>query len=629
MAQSKLQLIQENRAAWMSYLDAARAATKSLDVNSDENRLARLEASWQGSSRASQNLQIKSITSDALSSIDALTSSLWNDISSVESWNPDAPISTIASWWTWAKTVQELASAVSPTAQSIWTQATRNALSTNTSVPSSATNTQWNTSTIKWSSAWANWKQTTYQVIDWQTNKVAENAIANYDTNNTLDKTQYEQQKLAAEAKAMEVDTELKRKEAEVKDLALEEDRIQKQKAAQEAANMQALQEKERAANEASVAAAQAKADAAERELQIANDIELQKSNVAFAKMWLTLSTAAVTSAQQIYTTWIYNLSKLKSENAFKMADLKVAVAKVEFDHTKVINDIINNSSEKSYEIRKKLNDDIHTIKNSIIDNRFERQKNIDKAIDTYQEAIKANEDEVLDKMNKANDVLNKNVQWYYDRLKSQESYAKDKIDTFVTSGKWYAMSPIARSSYEKQAGLPTGTVARQIQAAIWTKIYTQAQEITWLKWVTFSSAEYNSMLTEAQRLVEIWVPLDTAINQAVTRYISKSPEYQAALAKARKAWMTKAWWSGGSSYGTTQAKEFYIEDANGNKTLVSWQYQPWSKGSIWRYLDANGNPITSKVIDIWEDTTSSNDSYAERIRKAIETKKKNSTIKK
>jgi hypothetical protein len=66
---------------------------------------------------------------------------------------------------------------------------------------------------------------------------------------------------------------------------------------------MQALQDKERAANEASIAAAQAKAESAEREMMIAYDIELQKANVAFAKMVLTMSTAAVTSAQQIYTT--------------------------------------------------------------------------------------------------------------------------------------------------------------------------------------------------------------------------------------------------------------------------------------------------------------------------------------
>ena len=42
-------------------------------------------------------------------------------------------------------------------------------------------------------------------------------------------------------------------------------------------------------------------------------------------------------------------------------------------------------------------------------------------------------------------------------------------------------------------------------------------------------------MFTEAQRLAELGVPLDTAINQVVTQYLDKSPEYQLALAKQKK----------------------------------------------------------------------------------------------
>lgn len=618
MAQSKLQLIQENRAAWMSYLDAAKKATQTLDVNSDANRLARLEASGMGGWRAAKNLSTKTASSDFLSSVDALSSWLWGDITSTESGNPNAPISTIASGGTWAKTVAELATAVSPTAQRIWAAATTQALSTPTVTTWnqwSQTNTQWNSSTITWGSfgAGSNGKQATQQVVEWQTNKVLWDAVANYDANNTIDRTQFEQQKLAAEAKAMETDTELKRFQMEKEQLAAQEDANQKLAAAQEAANMKALQEKERAANEASVAAARAKADAAERELQIANDIELQKSNVAFAKMGLTLSTAAVTSAQQIYTTWIYNLSKLKSENAFQLADLQVAVAKVEFDHTKVINDIINKSSDKSYEIRKKLNDDIHTIKNSIIDNRFERQKNIDKAIDTYQEAIKANEDEVLDKMNKANDVLTKNVDSFYANLKKKEEYNTSKISTLVSSGKWYAMTPLARTSYEKGAGLPTGTVARQIQATIGTKIYSQAQEITGLKGVSFSSSDYNAMLTEAQRLAELGVPLDTAINQVVTQYLDKSPEYQLALAKQKKAATIKAsgWTSSSGNWTTTSTVS--EDEKSIMQTNKAW--------------DIRWVPIPSPVKSVSSSNTTSKTSTADAIRALIA--KKNSTTKK
>lgn len=481
-------------------------------------------------------------------------------------------------------------------------------------------NSQWNQSTITWGGygTLGGGKNPTSK-IEWITNKVTNDAIEWYTQNKAIDYNQYKNQIEAANVKAAETEAEAKRFQLEKEQVALEEDRVQKEKAAKDAANLQSLQEKERAANEASVAAAQAKADAAERELQIANDIELQKSNVAFAKLWLTLSSAAVTQAQQIYTTWVYNLSKLKSENAFKLADLQVAVAQVEFEHTKAINDIINNSSEKSYEIRKKLNEDIHAIKNSIIDNRFERQKNIDNAIDTYQEAIKTNEEDTLDKINKANDVLNKNVDGFYARLKTQETYTNEKINTLVASGKWYAMSPIARSQYEKRAWLPTGTIARQIRWTVASKIYTQAKSITGLKWVTFSLLDYNNMIADAMSMVEnMNTPMDEAINRVVSEYIEWSPEYKAALAKARKEWMIKSWgWSSGAQYWTSQSKEVYI-----NGELKTVQYIPWTKGNAWKYVDNNWNPINGTIEDIWENTTSSKTSTADAIRAAIKARK-------
>lgn len=501
---TKLDLIKQNRESWMSYIDAARAATTQLGGNSNNS-------SWLGSSTDIKNAKT---VKDAMSSIDALSSGLGSDIDAVDSWNPDAPISTIAAWGTWATTVSELADAVSPTAKSIGTTGTRTAL---TSTPtSSSTNTQWNTSTIKWGT-WAS-TQSQETIIEWQTNKVVADAASTRATNDTIDRTQYEQQKLAAEAYALETDTELKRNKAATEELAKEEDRIQRQKALDEETNMRALQEKERAANEASIAAASTKAAAAERELQIANDVELQKSNVAFAKLWLTLSTAAATSAQQIYTTWVYNLSKLKSENAFKMANLEVEVARVEFDHTAVINEIINKSAEKSYTIKKDLNEEVFKLQNSIIDNRYDRQLKIDSAIDKYQNALKENELEVLEKMGKANDVLAKSVDNYYATLKTKETYAQTKIDTAIQAGTWGGMSPVAQAELEKAAWLPTWTVLNM------QKSYVTNAVLKMTEWLPFTSSELASINQEASRLMQSWVNRDLAIEMTLRqnqKYIS------------------------------------------------------------------------------------------------------------
>lgn len=536
------------------------------NANSDEARLKRLSDRGMGSWTAANNLIEKSATSDFLSDVDSLSSWLATDIGNVNSWNPDAPISTIAAWWTWATTVAWLANAVSPTAKEIGSSATRQAL---TSTPTnSATNTQGNTSTIKWGT-WAS-TQSQETIIAWQTNKVVADAATNLATNNQIDKTQFEQQKLAAEAYALETDTELKRKKAETEDLALEEDRLQRQRALDEEANMRALQEKERAANEASLAAASSKAAAAERELQIANDVELQKSNVAFAKLWLSLSTAAATSAQQIYTTWVYNLSKLKSENAFKMANLEVEVARVEFDHTAVVNEIINKSAEKSYTIKKELNEEVFKLQNSIIDNRYDRQLKIDSAIDKYQNALKENELEVLDKMGKANDVLAKSIDNYYSTLKTKETYAQTKIDIAIQAGTWGTMSPIKQAELEKAAWIPTWTVLNMQRGYI-TKAVLKA-----LDWMPLTSTEVTTINQEASRLMQQWVQIDLAVDMA----LRQNKKYATSLLPKS----TSSWVKSSVQYWTSTLVS-YID-----KEWKLWQanYIPWKWWTAW-YLESNG----------------------------------------
>jgi hypothetical protein len=536
---------------WMTYAKAAREAR---DVNSDTNRLATLEAKWLGNTTAATNIK-----------------STWN-----------------VTWGTWENTMVD----TSKFTEATWTYSKSNAqnaiTSTFSATPTTTTSTpapivtntdttwtQWNTSTIKGSDV-TKWK-TQEQVVAWQTNKVTWELVATYENNKAIDEGQLAAKKAAIDVKTAETDAELKRQEAEKNALAVEEDRIQKEKAAEDAANLSALQEKERAANEASLAAAAATAAAAERELQIANDVELQKSNVAFAKLWLTLSTAAVTSAQQIYTTWVYNLSKLKSDNAYKQAKLEVDVAKVEFDHTTAINKIINDSSEKSYTIRKKLNEDISAIKNSIITNKYERQTKIDEAIDEYQKSISENENSVLEKMNKANEVLSKNTTLLYDALSKKEQYWKDKISAVISNGKWFAMTPAQRVQYEKAAWLEPWTTDHEVYSNIWTQVAKA------FNWVVTSPWAINEVIMNAQKYMSQWIGLDAAVAMS----LASSPTYQKAIAK------TKSWGGSWSSSGWKLTIGTYLN-------MDTWA--PETLREIWWIpVDSNWNQVDlTKYVAAW-----------------------------
>lgn len=452
--------------------------------------------------------------------------------------------------------------------------------------------------TITWLGNTLKDKVNSFDTVNNQTNRVVSDIWHNYDVNKATDLTQLDNQVGQANKTADANQAELVRYQLEKQKLADEEIASSNIRAEKEAANMKVVQDTENVSNAAAITDARAKSASAERELEIANDVELQKSNVAFAKLWLTLSTASITSAQQIFTTWVYNLSKLKADDAFKLADLQVSVAKTEFEHTQAINKIIDWASEKSYSIRKELNNWIHEIQNSLIQNTTDRQNNIDKAIDTYQLNIKNNEADVLDKMNRANDALSHNVKSLYERKAVIEKYNTDKINTFVTSWKWVAMTPQAQIQYEKWAWLPTGTVARQVTAMIGSKIYTLAKSNTWLKGITFSSWDYATMNTEAQRLINMGVPLDTSIDQVLNEFVSNTPEYRAAMAKANKAWMVK--WSWGKWW--TKASYTY-------QTIIWQDWKPhrieaikwgWTTKDFWvSSSSVNPNPKSS-ILTTW-----------------------------
>ena len=125
------------------------------------------------------------------------------------------------------------------------------------------------------------------------------------------------------------------------------------------------------------------------------------------------------------------------------------------------------------------------------------------------------------------------------------------------------------------------------VDAAIWSKIYSQARAITWLKWVSFSSWDYATMNIEAKRLVAQWIPMETAINQVVSEYLDKSPQYQLALAKAKKDATPKSSWNKSSS---TNSNWVYKETQNYTKNWVTVavdiQKGSWNKTVLWKPFD-------------------------------------------
>jgi hypothetical protein len=116
--------------------------------------------------------------------------------------------------------------------------------------------------------------------------------------------------------------------------------------------------------------------------MQIQNEIWLQRSSIAFAKLWLAFSGAAINTATQIFDTWVYNLAKLRTWNAKDYADLQVKVNATAFTHKQAINKIIADNSEAVFKSKERLREFIWGAQNNILNNKAQTQKSIQDAID-------------------------------------------------------------------------------------------------------------------------------------------------------------------------------------------------------------------------------------------------------
>lgn len=383
---------------------------------------------------------------------------------------------------------------------------------------------------------------------------------------------------------------EIERLQLEVN--AREEDERQKKRAEEDARIQREYDIEYRRKQEANLVAVKAKQEQEERKLAIDNDVAQQSSAIAFAKLGLSLSTAGITTAQQIFTTWAYNLAKLKTENAYQYADLQEQVAKTEFEHTNAVNKIIRESEDKTYTIRKALNEEVYKIKNSIVKTTLEKKRAISKIQEDYMKARNENEKDFLKKMQDRADLVKKENDAIYDVLNKKEEYANNHIATLVSSGRWDILPDSEKVKLEKLAGVPFGTTDMQTKASLGKLLYKQAEEITGLKWITFAVGDYQKIVQDATFFKSQWLGPEDAMNRALDSYIRKSPEMQAKMRELAKKWTS----GGGELKWKTDFGDWtlvnYTITVDWKQVERTWEYHK-GKGETLGYISwPNGTRI-------------------------------------
>lgn len=336
---------------------------------------------------------------------------------------------------------------------------------------------------------------------------------------------------------------------------------------------LQAQQQSENAANAAAAAELKAKNDASEYEMKTNNEIAQQQANIAFAKLWLSFSWAAINTATQIYTQWIYNLAKLKTTNAKNYADLQVKINSVAFEHTKDINKLITQSAEKEFASKERLREFIWNTQNNILNNRKESQDAIQKAITTYKTERQQREDKLYADMNAANARLQSATQDIQKTIELEEQNSNKKIDLLIANGQWWWLSPQQRIELESRAWVPAWSTANKIVAKT-TQMLTDELKSIWIKNASIPPVILAKMHTEVQRALNLSIPLITATKMAVEKYKAQLPWYQAMISEAN----TKS---------ELDASKINLNNANANKAISQWtaalkKSTWWSSGSWW-----------------------------------------------
>lgn len=299
------------------------------------------------------------------------------------------------------------------------------------------------------------------------------------------------------------------------------------------AAKMQ--QEAENALNAATAAEMKIKQENAEKDAEIANDVAKQSSAIAFAKLGLSFSGAAINTSQQIYAQWARNIAELRSSNAKNYADLRVKIDRVAFDHQVVINSIISDTNEKQFSSKERLRDFIGNAQNNILTSKKEAQKAIQDAITTYKTEAQGREDKMYSDMTNANSKLLTATKEIQASVSATQEASKTKIDLLTKNWQWAWLSEVQKAEYERAAWLPVGTTDRTTNLLSTQGINERLKDLTWVT-IALPVATLQNMQNDIKKYMAAGYPMGTAIQMTVDRYKNTIPEVKAAIeAKDKK----------------------------------------------------------------------------------------------
>lgn len=363
---------------------------------------------------------------------------------------------------------------------------------------------------------------------DANTEAITNASVANADNAELL-----KQQKELAESNAKQIqaekEAEAQRFESELKARQSEaEAQIQKD-AANEQAILKTQQETDLEQTRAEWEALKASQAKAIEEAKVKARVNEHNALMAFEKLWMTFSWAAITWVQAITNQSLLSIAELETKNAKDYADWSKKASDIAIKYTQAINKSISDVTKKVHDSRVTLDKDISSIRDNIILSKSEKNKKIEDALSNYIKQKQDAEADLYDRiekqsasLKKSHDLINENI------TKQQDSYKKT-LEILINNGQINSKSRAEINDLERKAWLPVGWVANMTLSNIYKWVTALSDKLGY--WINIPQEVLSKIVLSVQRQGNINVPLDIAISNAFNQYSKELPWYESAIA--------------------------------------------------------------------------------------------------
>lgn len=335
-------------------------------------------------------------------------------------------------------------------------------------------------------------------------------------------------QKADAEIEATRAQTELEaekfRQEAEYRKLEADNAARLEKEAKDEQAMLTAQKAIDDERNKASLVELEQKNKEEVANLEIQTTLNNTLSQVAFERLWMTFSWAAITWVQAVANQWLIQIATLKTKNANAYTDLSMKASEISLKYVDAINKSINEASKDVYNSKINLEDKVSSLRDNILLSKEDKAKAISKAVDDY---IKGKNDS-QDKMMKFISDKNKELKQSHDELlttitKAQDSHKKT-LEILISNWQINSRTKEEINELERKAWLPIGSTANMTMNSVYKSVTALAKEAWYGSDIPV--VVLSKIMAYVQRAWTLNQPLDVAISNAFNTYASELPWY-------------------------------------------------------------------------------------------------------